>query len=179
MIKLGDKVVDRDGNKGVVVKVVEGFSAENHGSINVWQSERTEYGADNCEHYVFFGWDKHLTIIPNKTGMTDYEIVNLTGRDTSAMIGGAEALYYLTHDSSDKQSINNPQLGLTNLTLLRRMIESLLNYLPVIDKFNELQDIATIAGCPIKCDGGRFELNDSKFDTLDEVYRALKQPTLL
>jgi hypothetical protein len=63
MLKRGDIVVDHYGDKGVVVKIIPGISDEEHGTIYVWQMDRTEYGADNCEHYVEFGWEKHLTVI--------------------------------------------------------------------------------------------------------------------
>ena len=66
MIKLGDRVIDIYGNRGVVVKVVYGHSAETHGSIFVWQMDRTEYGADNCEHYCYFEWEKVLRILRDK-----------------------------------------------------------------------------------------------------------------
>jgi hypothetical protein len=54
MIKRGDVVVDLWGAKGVVVKIVEGHDIEDHGTIYVWQMDRTEYGALNCEHYPHY-----------------------------------------------------------------------------------------------------------------------------
>jgi signal peptidase I len=62
-LKRGDIIVDNDGYKGVVVKIIPGISDEKHGTIYVWQMDRTEYGADNCEHYVEFGWKNNLRII--------------------------------------------------------------------------------------------------------------------
>jgi hypothetical protein len=63
-ILVGDSVVDFQGNRGVVVKIDiwDNPSIENHGTIFVWQCDRTEYGADNCEHYPHFGWEKLLFI---------------------------------------------------------------------------------------------------------------------
>ena len=63
ILKVGDCVVDMFSNKGVVVKIMPGVDIEDHGAIYVWQSERKEYGADNCEHYVEFGWKEHLRVI--------------------------------------------------------------------------------------------------------------------
>lgn len=62
-IKRGDRVVDKYGNKGVVVWVIEGVDQEDHGGIAVWQEERYNYGLDNCEHYVHYGWENSLTIL--------------------------------------------------------------------------------------------------------------------
>lgn len=62
-IKLGDRVIDKWGWRGVVVDVVYGHSVEEHGSIKVWQSDRTEFGADNCQHYCYFEWEKVLRIL--------------------------------------------------------------------------------------------------------------------
>ena len=64
-IKRGDVVVDRDRNKGVVVQIYvpENPTVEDHGSISVWQSERFEYGADNCEHYAWTNWKSNLRIL--------------------------------------------------------------------------------------------------------------------
>ena len=62
-IKRGDCVIDIYGDRGIVVKIVHGHSVEEHGTIAVWQMDRTEYGADNCEHYPYFGWEKVLRIL--------------------------------------------------------------------------------------------------------------------
>jgi hypothetical protein len=65
-IKRGMVVKDIWGHEGVVVEVVKWpgeLTFSNHGGIAVWQSERTDYGADNCEHYPYFEWDKVLTIL--------------------------------------------------------------------------------------------------------------------
>jgi hypothetical protein len=65
-LKVGKRVIDLDGNRGVVVKIKEGYDIEDHGTIWVWQEDRLEYGADNCEHYCFFGWEKTLKILKDK-----------------------------------------------------------------------------------------------------------------
>lgn len=64
-LKRGDEVIDIWGSKGIVVKIVkpENPTVEDHGMIFVWQSERTDYGADNCEHYVYHDWEKVLRIV--------------------------------------------------------------------------------------------------------------------
>ena len=53
-LKRGDIVIDGWGSKGVVVKIIPGVSIEDHGTIYVWQMDKTEYGTDNCEHYIEF-----------------------------------------------------------------------------------------------------------------------------
>lgn len=63
ILKIGDEVVDVYKNKGIVVKIVPGVSDEDHGAVYVWQSERMEYGSDNCEHYVEFGWKLLLRVL--------------------------------------------------------------------------------------------------------------------
>jgi hypothetical protein len=63
-INVGDKVEDIfNGHKGIVVKIEIGYDIQNHGAIYVWQMNRYEYGADNCEHYAHLNWEKHLKII--------------------------------------------------------------------------------------------------------------------
>ena len=62
-IKVGDSVVDIWGNPGIVVKIIPGVDIEDHGCVQVWQSERFEYGSDNCEHYCHFGWKTVLKVI--------------------------------------------------------------------------------------------------------------------
>ena len=71
-IAVGNKVKDVDLNKGIVVKIIMPEDStkpdypndiEDHGTIYVWQSERTEYGGDNCEHYAYSNWDKWLRIL--------------------------------------------------------------------------------------------------------------------
>lgn len=64
-LSLGDKVIDVDGNKGIVVKIIEpedpkNPSIDDHGTIFVWQLDRIEYGSDNCEHYCYTNWKKIL-----------------------------------------------------------------------------------------------------------------------
>ena len=61
ILKVGDSVIDIDKNRGIVVKIEPGTDIENHGTIYVWQLDRT-YGSDNCEHYVHFGWQENLRI---------------------------------------------------------------------------------------------------------------------
>lgn len=65
MLSLGTQVEDIWGNKGIVVKinVPENPSDEDHGTIYVWQSDRLGYGDDNCEHYVYVGWERILKIM--------------------------------------------------------------------------------------------------------------------
>lgn len=68
-IRRGSKVVDIFGHEGIVVDIdlmgctPDELSNENHGSITVWQSQRTEYGADNCEHYSYLGWESLITVL--------------------------------------------------------------------------------------------------------------------
>ena len=57
------KEKSKEGYKGVVVKIIEGTNDENHGTVFVWQMDRMEYGADNCEHYPYFGWETSLKVI--------------------------------------------------------------------------------------------------------------------
>ena len=63
VIKLGDRVIDEDGYKGVVVKIVEGYSNSDHGLVHVWQEDRYDYGADNCESYCHINWHEILRLI--------------------------------------------------------------------------------------------------------------------
>jgi hypothetical protein len=58
-IRVGDKVSDKYGMRGIVVKIERGVSNEDHGTIFVWQLDETDYGADNCEHYAEFEWETH------------------------------------------------------------------------------------------------------------------------
>ena len=63
-LKLGMEVIDRYGDKGVIVKIIEGDgSMEDHGVIYIWQSEKTDFGADNCQHYAFNMWKRELRIL--------------------------------------------------------------------------------------------------------------------
>ena len=55
-IKIGDCVKDNfSGHRGIVEKI-EPHDSENHGTIYVWQMDRCDYGADNCEHYCHENW---------------------------------------------------------------------------------------------------------------------------
>jgi hypothetical protein len=60
----GMQVKDAWGNRGIVVKIEipDEPSVENHGTVFVWQSERTGYGDDNCEHYTYTSWKEFLRI---------------------------------------------------------------------------------------------------------------------
>jgi hypothetical protein len=63
VLRRGCLVVDVDNNRGVVVKIEPGTDDEDHGTVYVWQLDRMDYGADNCEHYPEFGWQRCLTIL--------------------------------------------------------------------------------------------------------------------
>ena len=64
-IKRGDLVIDRDRHKGVVVgvEIPDNPTVEDHGTVTVWQSERFNYGDDNCEHYTWLNWKRTLRIL--------------------------------------------------------------------------------------------------------------------
>jgi hypothetical protein len=62
-LQVGQHVVDNFGDEGIVVKITPGSSREEHGTVYVWQLNRTEYGADNCEHYPEFEWWNVLKIL--------------------------------------------------------------------------------------------------------------------
>jgi hypothetical protein len=62
-LHLGDQVIDFDGQPGVVVRIILGYTIEDRGTIYVWQQDRTKYGDDNCEHYSFYEWKSYLRII--------------------------------------------------------------------------------------------------------------------
>lgn len=55
-LKRGDKVIDIMGREGIVVDINVGTSLEDHGSINVWLSNTDNYGANNTESYIEYGW---------------------------------------------------------------------------------------------------------------------------
>lgn len=64
-LKRGMEVKDVYGKKGIVVKIIPENPEnpiEEHGAIYLWQSEKTEYGADNCEHYCYHNWQSFLRI---------------------------------------------------------------------------------------------------------------------
>lgn len=63
MPHIGDQVIDEWGCKGVVVKILRGDEFGHGGTIYVWQSERTGYGIDNCEHYGMDNWRSVLRIV--------------------------------------------------------------------------------------------------------------------
>lgn len=60
---LGMTVIDSDNNEGVVVSISKPEQTDDHGSVFVWQSKRTGYGIDNCEHYCYTNWKTLLRII--------------------------------------------------------------------------------------------------------------------
>lgn len=63
---IGMEVKDVNGHKGIIVKIekFEGdLNEENHGTIYVWQSDRTNYGSDNCEHYCLNNWKNLLRVL--------------------------------------------------------------------------------------------------------------------
>jgi hypothetical protein len=62
-LAVGDHVRDCFGDEGIVVKIKEGWNDEDHGTVTVWQMNRLDYGADNCEHYPHFGWPGILTVV--------------------------------------------------------------------------------------------------------------------
>lgn len=63
-LKIGDRVVDCDSYKGVVVKVELLPEGDDHtGTVYVWQEGRYGYGSDNCEHYCLENWHGFLRII--------------------------------------------------------------------------------------------------------------------
>lgn len=75
-IKVGMEVKDAWGQKGVVVKIVPPEDANSHGTIFVWQSERLEYGADNCEHYSTDTWKSllRITVNPYESTPSEYHV---------------------------------------------------------------------------------------------------------
>lgn len=63
-LKLGDRVTDSNGYKGVIVKIVIYAKDSDHeGVIYVWQEDRMEYGSDNCEHYCLENWHGFLRVL--------------------------------------------------------------------------------------------------------------------
>jgi hypothetical protein len=54
-LAIGTSVIDLFQDKGIVVKI-EYYDGPDMGTIYVWQSERTGYGLDNCEHYHVVNW---------------------------------------------------------------------------------------------------------------------------
>jgi len=62
-LKRGDRVIEKNGHKGIVVKIIKGTNDEDHGTIYIWQEDRDKYGADNCEHYAEINWKSYLRII--------------------------------------------------------------------------------------------------------------------
>ncbi len=62
-LKRGMRVIDWWGETGIVVKIIPGVDTEDHGTVYVWRDSEMYYGADNCEHYVEFGWQRNLRIL--------------------------------------------------------------------------------------------------------------------
>ncbi len=60
---IGSEVIDLNGYRGIVVKIIIGDTIEDHGTVYVWQMSRTNYGIDNCEHYPYSNWPKFFHII--------------------------------------------------------------------------------------------------------------------
>jgi hypothetical protein len=69
VLRRGLRVQDVDGWIGVVVKIDE-HNPDNpvveHGTVYVWQEDRMEYGADNCEHWAHVNWSEHLRVLPEE-----------------------------------------------------------------------------------------------------------------
>lgn len=64
----GMVVQDVWGATGVVVQIVEGRNADEHGSIAVWLSNKFNHGDTNCEHYPHFGWKRVLRVLEYHDG---------------------------------------------------------------------------------------------------------------
>lgn len=64
-IRIGSEVVDRRNYRGIVVELIPAkvLSESDEGLITVWQKDRVDYGADNCEHYHFLHWSDFLKVI--------------------------------------------------------------------------------------------------------------------
>jgi len=63
-LKVGMEVIDSYGDKGIVVKIIKDEdTAESDGCVYIWQSERTDYGSDNCMHYALKIWKRELRIL--------------------------------------------------------------------------------------------------------------------
>lgn len=76
-ITRGDRVVDRDGNEGIVVKIHRRYSdIENHGTIYVWQLNRQNYGIDNCKHYPYHNWEQNLKIMQDEAVVVEQDTDN-------------------------------------------------------------------------------------------------------
>lgn len=63
VLQRGNRIEDPWGDIGIVVKIEPGTDNENHGTIYVWQENRMDYGADNCEHYAEINWHRNLRIL--------------------------------------------------------------------------------------------------------------------
>ena len=63
VLSVGLSVKDIAGHTGVVVKIEVPEDSTEHGIVYVWQSERMNYGNDNCEHYSLDYWKDFLRVI--------------------------------------------------------------------------------------------------------------------
>lgn len=64
ILKVGMEVIDCYGDKGIVVKIVKDEdTVDSDGCVYIWQSERTDYGSDNCMHYALNIWKRELRIL--------------------------------------------------------------------------------------------------------------------
>jgi hypothetical protein len=63
VLKIGMKVRDCFGTVGIIQRIEEGYDIEEHGTIEVFRLDTTDYGLNNCEHFCFYDWQKHLRIL--------------------------------------------------------------------------------------------------------------------
>ena len=101
LICRGDRVVDNDGNEGIVVKINKGYDQDDHGTIVVWQLNRDEYGADNCEHYPEFNWQDSLIVINEKVSKFAKLIDVCRSFIDEHKIGCAESIYQVDNNVID------------------------------------------------------------------------------
>jgi len=62
-LKVGMEVIDRYGDKGIIVKIIKYEDTESDGCVYIWLSERTDYGSDNCMHYALKMCKRELRIL--------------------------------------------------------------------------------------------------------------------
>lgn len=69
VIRRGSKVVDTNGNIGIVVRIntwgreFKDLDDEHHGELEVWRQDDCNYGANNCEHYTLTSFGDFLTVL--------------------------------------------------------------------------------------------------------------------
>lgn len=69
VVRRGSKVVDSNGNIGIVVRMntwgreLADLDSEHHGEMEVWRQDDCNYGANNCEHYTLTHWQDFLTVL--------------------------------------------------------------------------------------------------------------------